>query len=76
MDEKRPKKQWEINKGKYNIQYKKDNMKRVPLDMQKTEYDEMKAHADSRGETVNGFIKRSIKETIERDTDADQSEPS
>lgn len=49
------------------IEYAKKNLKRVPLDVQKEKYDEIKAHAETRGETVNGFIKRAIDETIERD---------
>lgn len=47
--------------------YAKENLKRVPLDMQKTTYEEIKAHAEGRGESVNGFIKRAISETMERD---------
>lgn len=30
--------------------------------------DEIKAHADGQGESVNGFINRAIDETMERDT--------
>ena len=47
--------------------YAKENIKRVPLDMQKSTYDEIKTHAEARSETVNGFIKRAIAETMERD---------
>lgn len=47
--------------------YNKEHLKRVPLDMQKTDYEILKQHVDARGETVNGFIKRAISETIERD---------
>lgn len=50
-----------------NQKYKANNIKRVPLDMQVSEYDGMKAHAAKQGESVNGFIKRAITETIERD---------
>lgn len=52
--------------SRYN--YAKENLKRIPLDVQKSKYEEIKAHADSKGESVNGFIKRAIDETIERDT--------
>ena len=55
------------NKKKYNIQYKKDNFKRIPLEVTKEKYEEIKSHADSRSESVNGFIKRAIDETIEND---------
>lgn len=47
--------------------YAKENLKRVPLDMQKSTYEEIKAHAKSHSESVNGFIKRAISETMERD---------
>ena len=47
--------------------YAKENLKRVPLDMQKSTYEEIKAHAEARSESVNGFIKRAISETMERD---------
>ena len=49
------------------IEYAKNNLKRIPLDVQKEHYERIKAHAESRGESVNGFIKRAIDETIERD---------
>lgn len=42
-------------------------IKRVPLDMQISDYDKVKAHAEAHNETVNGFIKRAIGETMERD---------
>ncbi len=43
---------------------------RVNLAIQKGRKDVIKAHADSRGESVNAFITRAIQETIERDTEA------
>lgn len=49
------------------LKYAKENLKRVPLDLQKSTYEEIKAHAESRKESVNGFIKRAITETLERD---------
>lgn len=47
--------------------YKKENVKRVPLDMQIAEYEKLKAHTETTGETVNGFVKRSIRETMKSD---------
>ena len=52
---------------KASQKYKASNIKRVPLDVQKEHYDRIKNHAEGRGETVNGFIKRAIDETMERD---------
>ena len=54
-------------KTQYNIEYAKNNLKRVPLDLKLDKYEQVKAHATGRGETLNGFIKRAIDETIERD---------
>lgn len=52
---------------KANTKYAKNNLKRVPLDLQKTHYAIIKAHAERRRESVNGFIKRAIDETTEQD---------
>ena len=43
------------------------NLDRVSVAMSKGKKDIIKAHADSKGESVNGFINRAIDETIERD---------
>ena len=56
------------------LKYAKENLKRVPLDLQKSTYEEIKAHAESRKESVNGFIKRAITETLERDKAAPTAE--
>ena len=47
--------------------YKKDNIKRVPLDMKIEDYEILKAAADAHGEKVNEFIKKAIKERMERE---------
>lgn len=62
---------WKENKKKYNIEYKKANLKRVPLDLPLEKYEEVKDHAFSRSESVNGFIKRAIDEAISRDKAGD-----
>ena len=51
----------------YIARYKAEKIKRVPLDMQITAYNALLAHVTERGETVNGYIKRAIAETMERD---------
>lgn len=48
------------NKSKYDIQYAKTNLKRIPLDVRKEKYEEIKAAAEEAGETVNGYIKKAI----------------
>ena len=53
------------NEAQYR--YNASHIKRVPLDIQKSTYEEIKTHAEARSESVNGFIKRAISETMERD---------
>lgn len=53
------------------INYAKENLKRIPLDVQKEKYEEIKAHAQQQKETVNGFIKRAIDEAMERDNQSE-----
>ena len=52
---------------KYLYFYQKQKLKRVPLDMQITDYEMLKAAAEDAGQTVNGFIKQAIKEKLERE---------
>ena len=40
---------------------------RINLVVEKGKKDKIKEHAESRGESVNGFINRAIDETINRD---------
>lgn len=47
--------------------YKEKNIKRIPLDVQKEKYEEIKAAADAVGEKVNTYIKKAIDERMERD---------
>lgn len=54
-------------RSEINMDYAKRSLKRIPLDVQKEHYESIKAHAELQGETVNGFIKRAINETMERD---------
>ena len=60
------------NEAQYR--YNASHIKRVPLDIQKSTYEEIKAHAEARSESVNGFIKRAISETMERDNAAPSAE--
>ena len=57
-----------LKKQKYDIEYAKTHLKRIPLDVQINKYEEIKKHAESKGESVNGFVKRAIDEAIKRDT--------
>lgn len=52
-------------KSEYDIEYAKKHLKRISLNVQKTEYETIKAYCDSKGETVNGLIKRLLFTEIE-----------
>ena len=39
----------------YLKEYQKSKLKRIPLDVTKEKYDEIKTAADSAGESVNGY---------------------
>ena len=55
------------NRTEYMINYQKEKLKRVPLDLTKEKYQEVKAAADRAGSSVNGYIKKAIDEKIERE---------
>lgn len=63
-------------KAAYDMQYAKDNLKRIPLSVKKEYYEVIQAHAEGRGESVNGFIKRAIAETMARDNAATEQHAS
>ena len=54
-------------KAKYDIEYAKNKLKRIPLDVQMEKYEEIKAAATAAGESVNGYIKKAVDERMERD---------
>lgn len=58
------------SKTEYNIKYAKEKLKRIPLDVQKEKYEEIKAAADAAGEKVNGYIKKAIDERMKRENSA------
>lgn len=51
--------------------YMKENYDVYQIRMPKGKKDIIKAHAESRGESVNGFINRAIEEAMERDSSVD-----
>lgn len=56
--------------------YMKNNYDRVNLVLSKGKKESLQAHAQEKGESLNGFINRAIDETVERDkisTDERQS---
>lgn len=48
--------------------YMKNNYDELKVRVPKGDKDRIKSHADSKGESLNGFINRAIKETIDRDS--------
>lgn len=56
-----------MNKSEYRNTWIAEKLDRINLTVPKGKKDIIKAHADSRGESVNAFINRAIEETIERD---------
>ncbi len=52
---------------KYNNEFNKNAYDRINLTVAKGKKDIIKAHADSKGESVNSFINRAITETMERE---------
>ena len=47
------------------INYAKENLKRIPLDVQKEKYSEIKKAADMVNESVNGYIKKAIDKRLQ-----------
>lgn len=52
-------------KTEYNMQYAKEKLKRIPLDVQKEEYELIKEAATAAGEKVNGYIKKAVRMRME-----------
>ena len=50
---------------KATLRYKEKAYKRIPLDVRIEEYEELKAYTEKTGQTINGFIRKIIKENIE-----------
>ncbi|MBR1373740.1 hypothetical protein IJ556_04730 [bacterium] len=48
---------------------------RVNLLLKKGEKEQVNSHAEKQGESLNGFINRAIKETIERDNQTKSTQP-
>ncbi len=53
----------------YLYQYAKEKLKRIPLNVTLSEYDDLKTAAAEAGLSVNGYIKLAIKEKISRESE-------
>ena len=54
--------------------YKQKNYDRLELRTQKGQREEIKAHAERVGESMNAFLLRAIKETMQRDNEANDKQ--
>lgn len=54
-------------KTAYKNNWQKENVDRINLTVSKGRKAEIKAHAESHGQSVNGFINEAIDEKMERD---------
>lgn len=55
-------------KAKYDMEYAKSKLKRIPLDVTKEKYQEIKAAAETANESVNGYIKKAVDERMSKRT--------
>lgn len=55
------------NKTKYDLEYAKEHYKRIPLDVTHESYNQIQTAATSKGETVNGYIKKAIQNRLDTD---------
>lgn len=51
-----------------NEKYNAKTYEEIKVRVHKGQKDIIKAHAESKGESVNGFVNRAIDETMQRDT--------
>lgn len=51
--------------NKYIANWKRENVKRIGLEVSHNKYNEIKAAADSSGDSVNGYIKKAIDEKLQ-----------
>lgn len=61
-----------FDKVAYNNSYIAQAYDRINLTVPKGEKDRIKVHAEARNESVNSFIQRAIKETMQRDECAEE----
>lgn len=50
--------------AQYTMKYAKNNLKRIPLDVQISDYETIKQAAEKSGLSVNGFIKQAVFDKI------------
>lgn len=63
------------NRTKYQTKYKRENYKRVPLEVRPADYALIKKCAEKHGLSVNGYIKQSIYNSLLHDLTGTDDEP-
>ena len=54
-------------KTSYDLKYARERLKRVPLDLTHDDYAVVQMAAEAAGESINGYIKRSIAQRMAND---------
>ena len=55
-------------KKEYNQKYTKQNIKRIPLDVQLSDYESIRKAAAAQNESINGYIKKAIFARIQNES--------
>ena len=55
-------------KAEYKNKWQSENRDRIVLVVPKGEKEKIRVHAQEQGESINGFIKRAIQETMDSDS--------
>ena len=55
-------------KAEYKNKWQSENRDRIVLVVLKGEKEKIRVHAQEQGESINGFIKRAIQETMDSDS--------
>lgn len=61
------------NKINRHVKYAKEHLKRIPLDVQKEEYEKWKMAAGKQYETLSGYIKKAVRMRIDSENDNPRS---
>ena len=56
-------------------QYRKEHIKRVPLDLKKTEYERLKVHAAMAGVPINKYIKETLTARMDKEDKREGIDP-
>ncbi|MGP1348463.1 MAG: hypothetical protein ACTTK0_02320 [Stomatobaculum sp.] len=55
------------DRTEYLLRYAKEKLKRIPLDVKKEKYDQIKTAAEKSGESVNGYIKGAVNQRMQKE---------